>query len=321
MQHTYSSPCLSEGRLYVGEGMHGNEVCKLYCLDAASGRKLWHCVTGGHIESSPSVADGVVVFGSGDDGIYGVDSSNGEKRWRREGRWHVDVRPAIVEGRVYAGSGRSERYKTTEIFCLDLADGRTLWKKPTELPVWSSPTVWGDLVYFGTGTGRLTESAQPPDKAAGILVCAETATGRIAWTYRTPDAILARCTVDSQRVYFGARDGRCYCLDRRDGQPVWQCDLGQPIVTQPALLDGRLYVAAIGGRFTCLEADSGRSLWTFDVAQQTQTRPQLLSSPVAVRAKDEEGSAHRLFLGTELRTSIKSAAVLYCLRDELNQGG
>src|SRR5258708_4638723 len=41
MQHMYSSPCLAEGRLYIGEGMHANWLCKLYCLDAASGRKVW----------------------------------------------------------------------------------------------------------------------------------------------------------------------------------------------------------------------------------------------------------------------------------------
>src|SRR5438876_6874333 len=35
MQHMYSSPCLADGRLYIGEGMHSNNVCKFYCLDAA----------------------------------------------------------------------------------------------------------------------------------------------------------------------------------------------------------------------------------------------------------------------------------------------
>ncbi len=107
MLHTISTPCLADGRLYVGEGMHGNNVCKMYCLDAATGRKLWQFVTGGHIESSPSVADGAVYFGSGDDGIYCLDAASGVKRWQFHGRWHVDVRPAVVGGRVYAGSGVS----------------------------------------------------------------------------------------------------------------------------------------------------------------------------------------------------------------------
>src|SRR5438132_942554 len=69
MLHMYSSPCLADGRLYVGEGMHQNFSCKLYCLDAAMGQKLWHFETAGHIESTPCVADGRVFFGAGDDGL------------------------------------------------------------------------------------------------------------------------------------------------------------------------------------------------------------------------------------------------------------
>ena len=60
MLHMYSSPCLADGRLYVGEGMHQNFACKFYCLDAATGKELWHFETGGHIESTPCVADGRV---------------------------------------------------------------------------------------------------------------------------------------------------------------------------------------------------------------------------------------------------------------------
>ncbi len=160
MLHTYSTPCLADGRLYVGEGMHGNDVCKMYCLDAVSGRKLWQFVTGGHIESSPCVAEGAVYFGSGDDGVYCLDAVTGAKRWQFQGRWHVDVRPAVADGRLYAGSGVSQLEHLTEFFCLNISDGRIVWRTPTELPVWGSPVVGDGQVFFGTGTGRLTVSAE-----------------------------------------------------------------------------------------------------------------------------------------------------------------
>src|SRR5438067_12829935 len=38
MLPTASTPVLADGRLYFGEGMHANFVCRLYCLDAATGR-------------------------------------------------------------------------------------------------------------------------------------------------------------------------------------------------------------------------------------------------------------------------------------------
>lgn len=321
MLHTISSPCLKDGRLFVGEGMHGNDVCNLHCLDAATGKKIWQFLTGGHIESSPCVADGVVVFGSGDDGIYGVDTASSKKRWQKVGRWHVDVSPALRAGRVYGGSGVSERYRTTEMFCLKLSDGEVCWQTPTELPVWGSPLVAGEQVFFGTGTGRLTQSAEAPEKAAGALLCVDAATGKILWTYPVEDAIFGRCAADEGHVYFGARNGYCYCLERQKGRSVWQVDLGEPIVTQPALIDGRLYIAASGGRICCLEAESGKTMWTFDLAAFTQTRPQLLSSPIVQVEEDEGGRHYLLFLGTELRTAARSSAVLYCLRDDIRPGG
>jgi outer membrane protein assembly factor BamB len=171
----------------------------------------------------------------------------------------------------------------------------------------------GGQVFFGTGTGRLTTSAEPPEKPAGALLCADAETGQIQWTCRVRDGVFASAAVDAERVYFGARDGCCYGLDRRDGREVWQQELGSPVVTQPALVEGRLYVAASGGLLCCLEAGDGRTLWTFDLAGQTQSRPRLLSSPVVV--VDEANDRHPLlYLGTELRQGDRSEAVLYCLR-------
>jgi len=315
MLHTISTPCLGDGRLYIGEGMHGNDICKMYCLDAGTGRKLWQFVTGGHIESSPCIAEDAVYFGSGDDGIYCLDAVTGAKRWQFAGPWHIDASPVVIDGRLYAGSGVSRLHQRTEIFGLDAANGQPLWRTPTELPVWGSPAVGGGQVFFGTGTGRLTQSAEPPEKPAGALVCADAATGHLCWVVRVPDAIFGRPAVDTERVYFGARDGCCYCLDRRDGQHIWQADMGSPVVTRPALLEGRLYIVASGGRVCCLDAASGRTLWTFDVAGHTQTRPQLLSSPVVLVEGEGAERKRFVFFGTELRNGIRSAAVLYCLRD------
>jgi len=313
MKHTYSTPCLANGRLYIGEGMHGNDVCKMYCLDAATGHKAWDFVTGGHIESSPCVADGAVFFGSGDDGLFCLDAVSGAKRWQFHGRWHVDVRPVIANGRVYAGSGISRLVPKAEIFCLDASNGQPLWRTPTELPVWGSPVLDGDQVFFGTGTGRLTMSAEPPEKPAGALVCADANVGKIQWIYPVADAIFSSPGVDAERVYFGARDGRCYCLDRRSGRKLWQQELGSPIVTRPALVEGRLYIAASGGQVDCLDMEDGRPLWTFNLAKHTQTRPQLLSSPVVLDTGEKDRPC-LIYLGTELRRGEESAAVLYCLR-------
>src|SRR5262249_40484221 len=143
LKQMFSSPRIANGRLYVGEGFHQDSFCKLYCLDAASGEKLWHIQTKSHTESSPTIVDGKVYLGAGDDGFYGADAENGKIIWHFEGA-HVDFNPVLVDGKLYAGSG----YGTYEIFCLDADKGQPLWRQPIDLPAFATPAIAGDRVIF-----------------------------------------------------------------------------------------------------------------------------------------------------------------------------
>jgi outer membrane protein assembly factor BamB len=309
MLHMISSPCLADGRLYIGEGMHANFVCKLYCLDAATGKKLWRHEAAGHIESSPCVSGGRVYFGAGDDGIHCLDSLTGKPCWHFQESVHVDSNPAVHDNRLYAGSGGSRRLPATEALCLNAETGSPLWRTATELPAWGSPAVAGEDVYFGLGNGRMLQSADQP---AGALLRVHAATGQLRGTYAVGDAVFAAPVVHRDRVYFAARDGHCYCVDRNLGRLYWKEYLGSPIVARPALHQGRLYVVATGGLVYCLDAETGRARWSFDVARHSGTQPQIVSSPVV--AVEADGS-RRIYFGSELKGAVSSAAVLYCLSD------
>jgi outer membrane protein assembly factor BamB len=183
---------------------------------------------------------------------------------------------------------------------------------PTDLPVWGSPVVDDDQVFFGLGNGRLLKEPEPPEKPAGSVLCLSSKTGQTLWRRDLGEAIFAHCAVDKERLYCGARDGYCYCLDRREGGLIWSRDLGSPIVTSPSFMDGRVYLVASAGPVCCLESATGKPIWSFDVAKKTRTRPQMLSSPVVV---PEQGGGHFIFFGAELKNAVNSAALLYCLRD------
>src|SRR5262249_48965315 len=150
---------------------------------------------------------------------------------------HVDTSPVVVGQRLYAGAGISLTYKTPEVFCLDADSGKALWRRPTDLPVWGSPQAAGRQVFFGLGNGRLGRRPEPPEKPAGALLCVTADSGDTSWRYLVSDAVMARSAVDREHVYFGARDGFCYCLTRRGGKERWKKDLGSPVVTAPALVD------------------------------------------------------------------------------------
>jgi outer membrane protein assembly factor BamB len=181
------------------------------------------------------------------------------------------------------------------------------------LPVWGSPVVVDQQVYFGLGNGRLTTPVEPPEKPAGALVCLDRDTGRQLWRYDVPEAVFARAAVRAGEVLFASRDGFCYALDRRTGKRRWRQAVGSPVVTGPTLLADRVYVVGSTGQVCCLDAASGEVRWKFDVASHARTRAQLFSTPCV--QLDPESSRRRIWFGAELGNPGSTAAVLYCLED------
>jgi len=59
----YSSPTVAKWGVYVGSDSN-----IVYALNASTGAKLWSYTTGDVVNSSPAVANGVVYFGSEDQG-------------------------------------------------------------------------------------------------------------------------------------------------------------------------------------------------------------------------------------------------------------
>jgi outer membrane protein assembly factor BamB len=314
MHHMASSPCLAQGRLYIGDGMHANFVCKLYCLDAESGHKLWDFTVKSHIESTPCVAGSHVFFGAGDDGVYCLDARTGAPRWRFNDKLHVDSSPLVTGGRLYGGAGVSRLYTRPGIFCLDATSGKVIWRHSTELPVWGSAAMEGAHVFFGLGNGSLTEAEPDPLKRAGAVLCVDAGSGETTWSYALSDAVFVRPAVDSKYVCFGGRDGFCYCLDRR-GELLWREPMGSAVMAEPALNGRDLYVIATGGRVCRFDADTGKLTWSFDVAAHSRTQPALFSAPTIELDPASRGGHHWIYFGAELKNPATSAAMVYCLHD------
>ncbi|GAA5048884.1 PQQ-binding-like beta-propeller repeat protein [Haladaptatus pallidirubidus] len=118
-----SSPVVADGRVFVGtvgdsplvvtdpEDEEQFEACAVLAFDAKTGDELWHYDDFGEcnsVESSPTVADGVVYVGC----RHGVSAVtvDGENAWRlnfkgeREDDPYVDSSPAVAGGRVFTGA-------------------------------------------------------------------------------------------------------------------------------------------------------------------------------------------------------------------------
>jgi outer membrane protein assembly factor BamB len=322
MKMVFCSPVVADGLVFIGEGFHENNDCKMFCLDAKDGKKLWEFPTKSHTESTPNIVDGKVYFGAGDDGIYCVDAPSGKQVWNYPGV-HVDTRPVLSGGRLYVGSGVGDIHKTTLLMCLDASTGKENWKIPVDLPAFASPSFADGQVFFGIGNGNVATSDERP---RGAMICVDAKEGKRIWQCDARDSILSQPAVDSERVYFTSRDGNCYAVSRINGRIRWKKDLGAPIVAGPALVSAEsepgtvnsLYVATTNGRVDCLDPDTGKSFWSMDLHSLTPLpNVAINASPVIQVRRDGDTEKRRIYLGVEMSNELSHVARWYCFEDEV----
>jgi outer membrane protein assembly factor BamB len=324
MKQVFSSPVIVGDRLYIGEGFHQDDNCKLYCLSLDKGEKLWEYQTASHTESTPCVVDGRVYCGAGDDGLFCLTADKGDKVWNFPS-FHIDASPVVVGDSVYAGCGIGDTFKTTALLCLDMAQGKLRWRWNTDLPVWGRPMVAGGpssgFVYVGTGNGRLNESDEKP---AGAVRCLRARDGEEVWKRKMSDGVLAPLAGDRRRLFFGCRDGHFYCLRRSDGAILWRRDMGSPVVAGATLdvdVPGetsaeRVYGASIEGFLACMEPTTGSLIWSFDLAENGNAKLEVISTPALEVRTDAVGKeVRRLYIGLTM-VSTGRTGELHCYEEQ-----
>lgn len=130
-------PVVAGGRVYFGSSAD----CKVYALDAATGRSVWHFYTAGPIRFAPVFWNGR-IYVAGDDGyLYCLNASDGNLVWKlRAGprndrllgndrmisRWPIRGGPVIAGGVLYFGAGI---WPTEGVFvyAVDPLTGKILW--------------------------------------------------------------------------------------------------------------------------------------------------------------------------------------------------
>ncbi len=278
----FSSPAVSGGRVFVGEGYHQDRESRLWCLDADTGRMLWSFEAKSHVESSPQMADGRVYFGAGEDGLYCLDAKDGRSIWHFE-KQHVDISPWVSSDFVYAGTG----YGDLGAFCLSKINGSVLWMTPAGLPVWGSPLLLENRLYYGLGNGNFLQSATDPK---GGVICLNARTGKELWRKNFPDAVLTAISYRRGKIFFGCRDGNLYAASAAGGMILWNCTVGGPVVASPAVGQQRVVAVSVTGKLVIASIDTGEQLENIDLSHLLGKETGVVSSPAL--------SAGRIFIGT-----------------------
>lgn len=202
-----STPAYADGSAFVG-----SQDGRIYCVDFKTGIQKWRYDTEGvgfdsskfgfdrkTIQSSPSVANGVVFVGARDGFLYALAADDGKLRWRfdHEVSW-VNSSAALVGNTVYATSSDMRFVQS-----VDAQTGKENWRLKTEGVVWSSPAVSGSMIYVGDG--------------AGALYAIDRTTGKELWRYNCINRIHSSPAVNRGRLYFGSENGGVYALNVSSG--------------------------------------------------------------------------------------------------------
>jgi len=285
---TFSSPAVAGKYLVCGEGLHWIDNARVVCMDVTNrGKMLWTYETRSHVESTPCIDGDRVYVGAGADGYYCFllePDADGQAQllWHAPGEHYPDAEtsPAAHDGLLFAGLGIGGQ----AIICLNAETGDPVWRVDTPYPVFGPPTVVNGAVIIGMGNGDFINSAEElkgkkieelrkagtseAEIAAaeknlgtgGEIWCLAEKSGEVRWTFKVPDTILGAVAADTDRLYFGARDGYVYCLSMT-GTLLNRWNARAPLLTSPAISGGYLYVVTQQGTLFGLRTEDLECVW------------------------------------------------------------
>jgi outer membrane protein assembly factor BamB len=222
-----SSPAFHNGTVYVlsTDGL-------VYAVDAATGQSKWTFATKGErrftapgihgalprmermpdpfdvFTSSPTIANGVLYIGSGDQNVYALDAGTGALRWTFATGDVVHASPAVANGVVVVGSW------DRNVYALDAQSGREKWRYTTgndtviynQIGIASSAAIASGAVFVGGRDGKFHS--------------VDFATGAVRWVHNNNGGwTIASPAVRDGLVYFPTSDGtRFKALDVNTGE-------------------------------------------------------------------------------------------------------
>lgn len=261
-----SSPAVCKGIVYFG----GRDL-SVWAVDALTGDAVWQYSTGDWVDATPCVSTGTVYVPGRDKYFYAFDRIDGSMRWRTYTGSSDCSSPVLYGGKVYAVSGTPSR----KLYCLDAASGLILHEYPLSQFGFSSPSVKGKLMFFGTNDG--------------VFHCFDLEAGQMKWDLPTEGGIFYSSLAAADGAVYavsGEDERRLFCLNPENGSPLWEsAELSDKriSVSSPALGDDKVYVACSSGTALALYAfpltgtTPVQPLWSVLIGQPHPTG--IVSSP------------------------------------------
>ncbi|HOO97711.1 MAG TPA: PQQ-binding-like beta-propeller repeat protein [Caldisericia bacterium] len=180
-----------------------------------------------------------------------------------------------------------------------------IWRmeEPLDGDITTSIALDDTSVYFGTGGDgkmyaydRITDS-KIWEFQTGKNISAPP--GAVEEAVSNP-VILSHPKLYEGKIYFGAFDGKMYCLDAKTGKKVWEFFTSAKVYSSPAIAYDRLYFGNHDGKFYCLDANTGKLLWDTKLPKGITASPVTFGPRVWIGCKNSKMYCLKAFDGSIL---------------------
>lgn len=249
--------CVKDGVVYAGQ------LSYLSALRVSDGTLIWKYgerMRGESSVSTPGLHKGLLHATSSFGVRYALDAGTGKLVWSKErasNPYDYSYSSALFHNdRMYYTKSRS-------IVEADPASGETLREVITahHFISASAPVEKDGVLYVGTGgEGVVAYDMNSLQQKWHYITQPSLFYTAPYWPYQSA-GVAPTLKITGDRVFFGANDGRLYCLGTEEGEYIWSRDLGSPILGD-ALIEGNdMYVSDYAG-----------NLYKFDISSILKIR-------------------------------------------------
>lgn len=190
-----------------------------------------------------------------------------KKVWQMgAGQWHCDAPVNVIGDKVLAPTSFLNKEKVGEraLYCLNAANGSTLWKRELPLNPWGGASVTGDtIIVGGSSVGYYYNEIKG---AKGDITALDLATGQEKWRKEIPGGVLGCVAIADGLAVCTATDGKVRAFKLTDGERAWLFDGKVPMFAPPAIAAGVVYAADLQGTIHALDLKTGLLRWSFSLA-------------------------------------------------------
>lgn len=245
--------------------------------------------------------------------VFAVNSS-GVLKWTSPTTEESKSPDPIISGLAYSNGKLYFGSTDKNVYALDAATGKQLWKFTTGDKVWASPTVDNGVVYIGSFDNSF------------YALSAED--GHQLWKFAAAGVFTASAVINGNTVIVGSLDRNIYAINKSSGSEVWRFTAQKWFWANPILVGNTIFAPNTDGKVYLLDSSTGNQVSALDVGGSMASSPGAVADRVVVAT--EAGKVNTIAtssqqvqqisdLQTTIRAPITSAGDVVYLHSQTNE--